>query len=440
VDGLAIAYQEIGAGPPDIVFVPDWYNHVEAQWEDPINEAFLRGLASLGRLIVFDKRGTGLSDPVALSQLPTVEAWAEDLAGVLDAVGSTSVVLVCASGGAALGLPFAATAPQRVAGLVLIDATACVPRRDDYPAGAPEDVLDFARRWARESWGTGETTRVLAPSRSTDPAFREWRGRYERLAASPGTLRAMTEKVLLDIDVRAVLPSVRAPTLVLHRAGDRWVFPEHGRYLAAHIEDARYVELPGADHLWLGVDYDDLLSEVTEFVTGVRPPPQPERILSTVVVTDIVTSTKHAVSLGDRQWRSVLDRHDQLVDHQLERLRGRRIKHTGDGVVAAFDGPARAIKCASSLIEALRPLGLEIRVGVHTGECEIRGEDLSGLTVHIAARIAALASAGEVLVSRTVRDLVVGSQIAFADYGEVELAGVPDSWTLLRVAGLTSGQ
>jgi class 3 adenylate cyclase len=391
-------------------------------------------LAELGRLIVFDKRGTGLSDPVALSQLPSVEEWADDLVGVLDAVGSTSAVLVCASGGTALGLPFAATAPQRVAALVVLDGTARVRGAPDYPSGASDRMLDWALNWAQEVWGTGDSATILAPSRAADRAFREWRGRYERLAASPGTLRAMFERLLLDLDVRSVLPSVRAPALVLHRAGDVWVRREQGQYLADHIQGARYVELPGDDHLWLGLDYDDLLSEITEFVTGVRPAPQPERILSSVLVTDIVTSTRHAASLGDRQWRTVLDRHDQIVDQHLERFRGRRVKHTGDGVVAAFDGPARSIRCAVAMIDALRAIGLEIRVGIHTGECEIRGDDLSGLAVHIAARIGALATAGEVLVSRTVRDLVVGSNITFDSERQVELAGVPETWTLLRVA------
>jgi class 3 adenylate cyclase len=429
-----LAYQLVGSGPVDVVFVPDWFNHVEAQWEDPLSERFLRRLASFSRLILFDKRGTGLSDPVPLSHLPTVEEWMDDLRIVLDAAGSQSTALVCVSGGTFLGLLFAATYPGRVAALVIIDGTACIPRGEDYPAGVRPEILAWARGWIEEVWGTGRTIEVIAPSLANDVAFCQWRARYERLSASPGTTNKMLEW-LLTLDVRQVLATVTAPTLVIHRAKDQWMRVDHGRYLAEHINGARYVELDGADHLWLGEDRERILEEVQDFLTGVRPPPEPERVLTTVLFTDIAGSTERAASLGDEQWRLLLDRHDSLLRRQIDRARGQQIKLTGDGVLARFDGPARAIRCAQAMIEATRALGIEVRAGLHTGECELRGEDLAGLAVHIAARIGSLAGPGEVLVSGTVVDLVAGSAIEFEDRGEHELKGVPGRWRLLAVTG-----
>ena len=431
-DDLHIAYQVVGEGPIDVVFVPDWFNHVEAQWDEPVSARFLGRLASFSRLVVFDKRGTGLSDPVPLSDLPTVEAWMDDLRVVLDAVGSQSAALVCANDGVILGLPFAATYPERVAALVIIDGYARAARADDYPPGAPPKVIQRAKDWVDEVWGTSRTVEVLLPSRANDVAFCEWRARYERLAASPGTVTRMYD-FMASFDVRQVLPTITAPTLVLHRAGDRWTLAGHGRYLAEHIAGARYVELPGSDNLWLGEDSDALLEEIQEFLTGVRAPSEPDRVLTTILFTDIVGSTESAASLGGERWRELLDRHDAVIRRQLVRARGREIATRGDGFVATFDGPARAIRCAVAINEAMRPLGLQVRAGLHSGECEVRGNDLGGLAVHIAARVADAAQGGEVLVTSTVKDLVAGSGIGFADRGLHRLKGVPDEWRLYAI-------
>jgi class 3 adenylate cyclase len=382
--------------------------------------------------VVFDKRGTGLSDPVPLSDLPTVEEWMDDLRIVLDAVGSPSAALVCASAGAFLGLPFAATYPERVAALVIIEGSARAAHADDYPPGASPEWIQRAKDWVDEVWGTGRILEVLLPSRANDRAFCEWRARYERLAASPGTVTRMFD-FLTTIDIRQVLPTITAPTLVLHRAGDRFNPPGHGRYLAEHIAGAHYVELPGSDNLWLGQDSDTLLEEIQEFLTGVRAPSEPDRVLTTILFTDIVSSTESAVSLGGERWRELLDRHDAVVRRQLLRARGREIATRGDGFVASFDGPARAIRCAVAINEAMRPLGLQVRAGLHSGECEVRGNDLGGLAVHIAARVADAAQGGEVLVSSTVKDLVAGSGIGFADRGLHALKGVPDQWRLYAI-------
>jgi class 3 adenylate cyclase len=431
-DDLHIAYQVVGDGPIDVVFVPEWMNHVEAQWDEPVSARFLGRLASFSRLVLFDKRGTGLSDPVPLSDLPTIEEWMDDLRIVLDAVGSQSAALVCASGGAFLGLPFAATYPERVAALVIIDGTARAARADDYPPWAPPELIQRAKDWLDEVWGTGRSLELLLPSRANDVAFCEWRARYERFAASPGTVTKMID-FLTTIDVRQVLPTITAPTLVLHRAGDRLWLPAHGRYLAEHIDGARYVELPGSDNVWLGQDSDTLLEEIQEFLTGVRAPSEPDRVLTTILFTDIVGSTESAASFGGERWRELLDRHDAVIRRQLKRARGREIATTGDGFVASFDGPARAIRCAVAISEAMRPLGLQVRAGLHSGECEVRGNDLGGLAVHIAARVAAAARAGEVLVSSTVKDLVAGSGIGFSDRGPHRLKGVPDEWRLYAI-------
>jgi pimeloyl-ACP methyl ester carboxylesterase len=286
-DGVHLAYQIVGEGELDVVFVPDWLNHVEAQWEEPISERVLRRLASFSRLLLFDKKGTGLSDPVALSHLPTIEEWMDDLRIVLDAAGSESAALVCASGGAFLGLLFAATHPKRVAALVVIDGSSCIRRREDYPEGVSPNILAWARSWVDEVWGTGRSLEIVAPTLANDEAFRAWRARYERVSASPGTARKMLEW-LTALDARQVLPAVTAPTLVIHRSGDQWVRPGHGRYLAEHIGGSRYMELDGVDHVWLGAGSERLLQETEEFITGVRPPSEPDRVLTTVLFTDIV--------------------------------------------------------------------------------------------------------------------------------------------------------
>lgn len=427
-----LAYQTVGEGTSDLVFIPDWFNHVEAQWDEPRSERFLTRLSSLGRLILFDKRGTGLSDPVPLDHLPTVEEWMDDLRVVLDAASSTSVAVVCASGGACLGLPFAATYPERVRALVIIDGSACIPRAEGYPEGVRPDILDWARGWIREIWGTGTSMEILCPSLSTNDAFLRWRARYERLSASPGAAKKMFD-FLTGVDVREVLPAISAPTLVLHRAGDQWVRAVQGRYVAEHVAGARYVELPGADHLWLGNDADRIGDEVEEFLTGRPPVAEPDRVLATLLFTDIVGSTQTATALGDRGWHELLDRHHAVVRQQLARFSGSEIATAGDGFLARFDGPARAIRCACAVRDAVRSLGLDIRAGIHTGEVELRDGDVAGIGVHIGARIGARAEAGQVLVSRTVVDLVAGSGIEFEDNGEHDLKGVPGTWRLFSV-------
>ena len=356
VEDLHLAYQVVGEGPLDVVFVPDWMNHLEAQWEEPASELFLRRLASFSRLIVFDKRGTGLSDPVPLNDLPTIEAWMDDLGIVLDAVGSQAAALVCASSGAVVGLPFAATYPERVAALILIDGVARALLADDYPCGLPPAHLPWAKRWWAETWGTGEAVELGVPSRANDTAFREWRARYERLAASPGTSSKMFE-FLMSIDLRHVLPTITAPTLVLHRAGDRVCPVGHGRYLAEHIDGARFIELPGSDHWWAGEDSNTVVEEIEEFLTGVRTPVHPDRVLSTILFTDIVGSTEIAVSRGDQRWRELLERHDAAVRRQLVRARGREVGTAGDGFVASFDGPGRRFVALSRSVRRRVPLG-----------------------------------------------------------------------------------
>jgi class 3 adenylate cyclase len=432
VGDLSLAYQVIGEGSSDLVFVPDWFTHVEAQWEERRSERFLRRLASLGRLIVFDKRGTGLSDPIPLDHLPTVEEWVEDLRLVLDAVSSSTVALVCASGGTFLGLSFAAMYPERVRALVVIDGSSCHPRREDYPEGVRPESLVWAREWVRRVWGTGKSLEFICPSLINDHAFVAWRARYERTAASPGVVRKMFD-LLTEADVRHVLPAISAPTLVLHRTDDLWVRAAQGRYIAERIRGARLLELPGTDHIWLGEDMDRLADEVEEFLTGKRPVVEPDRVLATLLFTDIVASTKTVTDLGDRHWRELLDRHHAVVRQQLERFGGSIIATTGDGFLARFDGPARAIRCACAVRDAVNGLGLDVRAGVHTGEVELREGDVAGIGVHIGARIGALAEAGEVLVSRTVVDLVAGSGIEFSDRGEHELKGIRGTWQLFSV-------
>ncbi len=432
-DGFHIAFQVVGDGPVDIVFIPGWLSHVEALWDDPLLAHSLRRLASFSRLIVFDKRGVGLSDPVQLADLPSVEQWAEDVVAVMDAAASKQAVIFGTHQGGVMALVFAATFPSRTSALVLVNTFARLARAPDYPPGIPQDLLDewMGRRDA--DWGvkTGDT-RSFNPSLVDDERSRESALRYERLCASPGTAMAM-RRMVFSLDVRAVLPVISAPTLVLHRVDASEFRVGHGRYLADHIPTAKYVELPGADSTFFVGDADALLDEVEEFVTGTRSAPDPDRVLTTVLFTDVASSTEHSASVGDRRWRDLLDAHDALAGRQLARYGGRIVKTTGDGLLAAFDGPARAIKCACAIRDALRALGLVVRAGIHTGEVEVRGTDLAGIAVHLAYRVQAKAAPGEVVVSRTVVDLVAGSGIEFDDRGEHELKGIPGKWRLFTV-------
>lgn len=429
---LRIAYQVVGDGPLDVVLVPGFVSHLDLAWETPPFSDIHRYLSSFGRLILFDKRGVGLSDRGAT--VPTLEERMDDVRAVLDAVGSERAALVGISEGGPMSLLFAATYPERVAALVLWSSFARVSLAPDYPEGVPDEV--FERTYARieRYWGSGRTIRaVVVQDAPDDPALLQIWGRYERSAASPtmaiGCLRFGAES-----DVRHVLPAISAPTLVVHRTGDPLVPIPHGRYLAAHIPHAILRELPGATHLSVTGADRAALEVIEEFLLGSRAVQPIDRVLKTVLFTDIVDSTARASALGDRRWRELLDAHDALVRREIGRARGELVKTTGDGMLAAFDGPARAIRCAQALIQHAAGLGLSLRAGLHTGECELRGADLAGIAVHIGARVAALAAPEEILATGTVADLVVGSGIRFRDRGPQQLKGAGE-WRVLAVEG-----
>ncbi len=434
-DGVSIAYQVVGDGPIDIALVIGSWWHVEFQWSAPANERFLRRLASFGRVILFDKRGTGLSDRVPAGQLPTLEQRMDDLRAVLDAVGSERCALLGDSEGGPMSLLFAATYPHRTSRLVLFGSYARLLSAPDYPDGLDPELFDGFIETAVAGWGTAGpmVMDLFAPSLRDDPAAIEWFGAMNRYAVSPGAMRTLMH-MMGEIDVRGVLSAVTVPTLVVHRTGDRVCSIGNGRYLADHIPGAQLVELPGDDHAFFAGDVDAVVSTIGEFVTGAPVSAEIERILTTVVFTDIVGSTEHAARLGDLEWRGMLDRHDAAVRQEVLRHRGREVKHTGDGFLLAFDGPARAVKCATAIAAAARRIGIEVRAGVHTGECEVRGDDLGGIAVHIGARIGALASAGEILTTGTVRDLTAGSGLVFEHRGDPELRGIPGRWPLYAVA------
>jgi class 3 adenylate cyclase len=430
---LHLAYQVLGAGPPDILLLDQWFSHMEAQWEVGPLATFRERLASFGRLIMFDKRGTGQSDPVPTSDLPTVEEWMDDVPAVLDAVGSAHAHIIANLGGGIMAVTFAAAHPEPVASLILVDCFARLPAAPDFPIGAPPDALPEALAQAEADTGRGVMIDRFAPSLANDERLRRAWSRYERQAASPGSTVAMV-RLMYESDVRDVLPTVRVPTLVIQRSDARGLSLEHGRYLAEHIPGAKYVELSGIDNLiWAG-DQDAMVAEIQDFVTGVRPAPTPNRILATVLFTDIVGSTRLAAELGDERWQALLHDHHSVARRQLERFGGDEVKTVGDGFLATFDGPARAIRCAGAIREAVREFGVEIRAGIHTGEIEVQPADIAGLAVHIGARISALARDGEILVSSTVKDLVVGSGIAFDDRGTHELRGVPGEWQVFTAA------
>lgn len=432
---LHLAYQVLGSGPPDLLLVDQWFSHMEAQWDVAPLAEFRERLASFGRLIMFDKRGSGMSDPVPTADLPTIEQWMEDVPAVLDAVGSEKAALITNLGGGLMGMTYAAAHPERVASLILVDCFARLVAAPDFPIGASrEEAAALVSEAGADGWGRGIMLDRFAPSRARDEALRRTWARYERFAASPGTA-ASTIGSIWASDLRAILPAIRVPTLVVHRANDRGLRVEHGRYLAEHIPNARYVEVPGIDSLvWAG-DQDAIVAEIQDFVTGVRPTPTPRRVLATVLFTDIVGSTGRAAAMGDERWRSLLEEHYRQTRQQLDRWGGREIKTVGDGILATFDGPARAVRCSAGIRDSVRSLGLELRAGLHTGEIELEADDIAGIAVHIGARISALAQGGEVLVSGTVRDLVVGSGLEFEDRGAYELKGVPGPW---RVFALVS--
>ncbi|MFN2470492.1 MAG: adenylate/guanylate cyclase domain-containing protein [Gaiellaceae bacterium] len=430
---LNIAYQVVGEGPLDLVYVPGWISNVELMWDEPAHAHVLQRLARFSRLILFDKRGTGLSDPVPLDRLPTLEERMDDVRAVLDAVGSEHTALFGFSEGGLMSLLFAATYPERTTALVVYGIFAKRIWSPDYPwAPKPEprrrEIEALERNWAEKM-----DLDQLAPSE--DDAFKRRLATYFRRSASPGAAVALL-RMNTQIDVRDVLPSIQAPTLVLHRSDDRDVKVEEGRWIAARIPGAKYVELAGDAHtMWAG-DTDAIVDEVEAFLTGVRRGPEPDRVLATVLFTDIVGSTERATELGDRRWRELLDRHHTLVRQRLERFQGREVDTAGDGFLATFDGPARGIRCARAIGDAVRELGVEIRAGLHTGECAVGNGKVSGIAVHTGARVAAKAGAGEVLVSSTVKDLVAGSGIEFEDRGAHELKGMPGEWRLYAVSSV----
>jgi class 3 adenylate cyclase len=428
---LNIAYRVTGEGPFDLVYVPGWVSNIEAMWEEPSHARLLGRLASFSRLILFDKRGTGLSDPVPLDRLPTLEERMDDVRAVMDAAGSERAAIFGSSEGGLMSVLFAATSPERIEALITLAIYATRLWSPDYPwAPTPEDRASEIEEIER-TWGGEMDISTLAPS--ADEAFKRRAVAYLRRSASPGAAVALL-RMNSQIDVRHVLPTIQVPTLVLQRVDDRDVNVEEGRWIARQIPGAKYVELPGDEHLiWAG-DVDAVVDEVEEFLTGRRPVREPDRILATVLFTDIVGSTERASEVGDRGWRELLERHHNLVRRQLDRFQGREVDTAGDGFFAAFDGPARAIRCARAIQEAVRDLGLEIRAGLHTGECELVGEKMTGVAVHTGARVAALAEPGEVLVSSTVKDLVAGSGIDFQDRGTHDLKGVPGEWRLYAVS------
>src|SRR5215207_986650 len=423
---VRIAYQTTGDGPFDLVFVPGFISNLDLVWEEPNRARFLSRLASFSRLILFDKRGTGLSD--RFGEVATLEDRMDDVRAVMDAAGSERAALFGISEGGAMSMLFAATYPERTQALVLFGTYSHFPSwvlRDEKL----EEFLGLIE----QSWGTGATLSYFGPTKASDPILREDWARYERVGASPSAVVSLT-RMNSQIDVRHVLHAIRVPTLIIHREGDTRVSVEAARYASRTIPNATLLELPGIDHLiWVG-DTDAVADAAQEFLTGSRAEVEADRVLATVLFTDIVGSTKRATELGDRSWNTLLAQHDAIIRRELTRFRGQELKTLGDGFLATFDGPSRAVRCASALVNAVRPLGIEVRSGLHTGEIELSGSDAKGIAVHVAARIAGLAHGGEVLASQTVRDLVAGSNLHFIDRGPHSLKGLSEEVRLFAVA------
>ncbi|WP_445160545.1 adenylate/guanylate cyclase domain-containing protein [Mycobacterium sp. Dal123C01] len=424
---LRVAYRASREGARDIVVVPNWFTNCEVLPELPSIQGWLEAMTSLGRLIFFDQPGTGASDPVTPDAMPNMEQWADSITAVLDDLGSSEAVLVSMSGTLAPAALFAATYPSRTTALVVLEGYA--DRLADRTEGpTPEEV--FAAMAAM--YGTGEYQHVMSPDMPWNEEIRASWARLERLSASPRAV-ALMFPLVIELDVRAVLPTVRVPTLVVHHADDPLVPPALGKYVADHISCAKYVELPGRNIHHFVEPWRSSFQEIAEFLTGHQADVADDRVLATVLFTDIVDSTRRAAEIGDRDWRALLDAHDAIVRSQLSRFRGREVNTTGDGFLATFDGPQRAIRCAMAIRDTVRTLGIEVRAGLHTGECEVRGHDVGGIAVHIGARVNALAGPNEVLVSSTLRDLVIGSGLMFEDRGAQALKGVPGEWRLFAV-------
>jgi class 3 adenylate cyclase len=442
---VTIAYQVVGDGPIDLIIGMGDITHLEVIWEGPEFARLLNRLASFARVMVFDKRGVGLSDRVPGPAGGTLEERMDDIRAVMDAAGSRRAVVFGASEAGPMAILFAATHPERTAALVVYGSMVRGGWHEDdpvainrWPTRAAFD-RDITARFVeiRRSWGEPgfeePGIRVMSPSRVGDTAFRDWLARLNRLGASPSAVIALAQ-MNHQIDIRNVLPSIHVPTLILHVEGDAAVSVQRGRYLAAHIPGAKYVELPGTDHLGTVADMDLMADEIEEFVTGVRRGPDPDRVLLTVLFTDIVGSSDMVARLGDRAWTNALEVHHAAIRRELARYRGREVNTAGDSFFAVFDGPARAVRCALEAIRSVRPSGIDIRAGLHTGECELTGESVGGIAVHIGSRVAGLADAGEVLVTNTVKDLVAGSGLTFAAVGTRQLKGIPGEWALYRAS------
>jgi pimeloyl-ACP methyl ester carboxylesterase len=425
-----IAYQVVGDAPRDLVCVPGWVSNLEVLWEEPACVRFLGRLASFARLILFDKRGTGLSDRV--SDMPNLETRMDDVRAVMDTVGSQRAALLGYSEGGPMCALFAATYPLRTTALIMQGSYARRTYASDYPWGQTPEAREQWMAACEREWGGPVGLDQCWPSAAHDERVRQWWARFLRMGASPGANRAL-QLMNSEMDVRHVLPAIRVPTLLLHSVGDRLLDVRGSRFMAEQIPGAKYVELPGHDHLAWGEDADQILDEIEDFLTGVRHGPEPDRVLATVLFTDIVGSTEKAAALGDRRWRDLLEGHHGLVRRELGRYRGREIDTAGDGFLATFDGPARAVRCARAVSDGAHAIGLEVRAGLHTGEIELIDDSVSGLAVHIGARVAATAGPGEVLVSSTVKDLVAGSGLRFQDRGSHALKGVPGEWHLFAL-------
>ena len=421
-----IAYQVFGDGPLNLVFVPPFVSNIENYWDEPDFARWLLRLANYARVVMFDKRGTGMSDRV--SELPGLDQRMDDLRAVMDAAGFEQAALLGVSEGGPLTALFAATYPDRCRALVLYGSFA------RFASWLPtEEALAAFLGYIDQAWGTGGSLPMFAPTHGNDAIFQRWWGRFERLGASPAAASALM-RMNSQIDISGILPTIRVPTLVIHRTDDVTINVEGGRYLAEHIPGARYIELPGTDHIpFVGDNAAEIADAIEEFLTGSRTPVPVDRMLATILFTDIIGSTEKAASLGDRRWRDLLDSHHATIRRNLARFRGHEVKTTGDGILATFDGPARGVRCACAISDEIRPLGIEVRAGLHTGECEMIGNDVGGIAVHIGARVASLASAGEVLVSSTVKDLVAGSGLRFGDRGSQSLKGVPGEWRIYAV-------
>jgi class 3 adenylate cyclase len=430
---VSLAYDVYGDGDRDILVTFGWIGSFQSAWEVPAHARWMERLGGLGRVIVWDKRGTGLSERLPPDRLPTLEERMDDMSVVMDAAGSERAVLFGISEGASLSAVFAASHPERTDGLVLLGGFARTLYDDDYDWAPTLEASEAFNEQVGATWGDNAwMLKLWAPSVADDPLAKEQWNRMLVVGGTPTTAIAWL-RMVQETDIRHVLPAIRVPTLVLHRVGDRIVTVEHGRYLAEHIPGARLVELPRADHLWWN-EGDDIIDAIETFLGGETAAPDSERALATVMFTDIVDSTTRAAELGDRRWRDLVEEHDRLIRSRLDRYRGREVKTLGDGFLATFDGPGRAIRCAVDVRDAVRALGLELRAGLHTGECEVSGEDIRGIAVNIGARVGARAEPGEVLVSQTVKDLVAGSGLDFDERGEHELKGVPGSWRLYSVA------